>query len=40
MAFCIMGTRIGPLRINDSESISTSFPNFKNELNKLGGRII
>ena len=40
MAFCIMGTRIGPLRINDSESINTSFPNFKNELNKLGGRII
>ena len=40
MAFCIMGTRLGPLRINDSESINTSFPNFKNELNKLGGKII
>ena len=40
MAFCIMGTRIGPLKINDSESINTSFPNFKSELNKLGGRII
>ena len=40
MAFCIMGTRIGPLRINDSESINTSFPNFKSELNKLGGKII
>ena len=40
MAFCVMGTRIGPLTINDSESINTSFPNFKNELNKLGGRII
>jgi len=40
MAFCIMGTRIGPLKISDSESINTSFPNFKSELNKLGGRII
>ena len=40
MAFCVMATRIGPLKINDSESINTSFPNFKNELNKLGGRII
>ena len=39
MAFCIMGTRIGPLRIEDSKSINTSFPNFINELNKLGGRI-
>ena len=40
MAFCIMGTRIGPLKISDSESINTSFPNFKSELNKLGGSII
>ena len=40
MAFCIMGTRIGPLKISDSESINTSFPNFKSELNNLGGRII
>ena len=40
MAFAIMGTKIGPLQINDFESINTSFPNFKNELNKLGGNII
>ncbi len=40
MAFAIMGTKIGPLKINDSESINTSFPNFKNEINKLGGNII
>ncbi len=40
MAFAIMGTKIGPLQINDSESINTSFPNFKNEINKLGGNII
>ena len=39
MAFCIMGSKIGPLKIEDSKSINTSFPNFINELNKLGGRI-
>ncbi len=39
MAFCIMGTKIGPLHINESSSINTSFPTFKNELNKLGGKV-
>ena len=40
MAFAVMGTKIGPLKIKDSESINTSFPNFIYELNKLGGNII
>jgi len=39
MAFCVMGTKIGPLKIDDSESINTSFPNFKDEFNKMGGKI-
>ena len=39
MAFAIMGTKIGPLNIKDSDSINTSFPSFKNEINKLGGNI-
>ena len=39
MSFCVMGTKIGPLNIKDSESINTSFPTFKNEFNKLGGSI-
>ena len=39
MAFCVMGTKIGPLNIEDSNSINTSFPTFKKELNNLGGRI-
>ena len=39
MAFCVMGTKIGPLQIKDSESIKTSFPTFQNELNKLGSKI-
>ena len=38
MSFAIMGTRIGPLEINESESINTSFPTFKDELNRLGGK--
>lgn len=38
MAFAIMGTRIGPLNIKDADSINTSFPTFKYELNKLGGK--
>ena len=40
MAFAIMGTRIGPLEIKDSQSINTSFPSFISEINKLGGRVI
>ncbi len=39
MAFCVMGTKIGPLEIEDSDSIKTSFPNFKDELNRMGGEI-
>ena len=39
MAFCVMGTKIGPLKIKDAESINTSFPTFKDELNTLGGKI-
>ena len=39
MAFAIMGTKIGPLKIKDSESINTSFPTFIEEFNKLGGQI-
>ncbi len=39
MAFAVMGTKIGPLKIEESDSIKTSFPTFKNELNKLGGKL-
>ncbi len=39
MAFAVMGTRLGPLKIRDSEAINTSFPNFKNIFNELGGKI-
>ena len=39
MSFCIMGTKVGPLSIDNEDSIRTSFPTFKKELNKLGGAI-
>ena len=39
MAFCIMGTKLGPLNIKGSDCINTSFPTFKNEFNNLGGNI-
>ena len=40
MAFAIMGTKIGKkLRIQDSKFIKTSFPNFVNEINSLGGHV-
>ena len=39
MSFCVMGTKIGPLEISDPNSINTSFPTFKKELNKIGGQI-
>ena len=40
MAFCVMGTKVGPLDIEDSSSINTSFPTFKNQLNSLGAKIL
>ena len=40
MAFSVMGSKIGPLNIEDDESINTSFPSFIREFNKLGGKII
>ena len=40
MAFSVMGTKIGPLEISDSDSIKTSFPSFIKEINNLGGNII
>ena len=40
MAFAIMGTKLGVnLSIKDSEYIKTSFPNFINVLNSLGGKL-
>ena len=35
MAFAVMGTKIGPLEIEDANSINTSFPSFVDEFNKM-----
>ncbi len=39
MSFAVMGTKIGPLNILDSNSINTSFPSFIGEFNKIGGMV-
>lgn len=39
MAFSVMGSKIGNLIIEDSESINTSFPNFISLFNRVGGNI-
>tara|TARA_B100000575_G_scaffold204461_1_gene165974 strand:+ start:5262 stop:6560 length:1299 start_codon:yes stop_codon:yes gene_type:complete len=39
MSFAVMGSRIGPLNIKESNSIDTSFPSFIREFNKIGGQI-
>ena len=40
MSFAVLGSKIGKLHINESDSISTSFPSFKEEFNKAGGNLI
>jgi len=40
MSFAIMGSKIGNLFIEDSESINTSFPNFKKIFNTSGGNLL
>ena len=39
MAFSVMGSKIGKISIDDSDSIKTSFPTFVDEFNKIGGLI-
>ena len=40
MSFAIMGSKIGGLLIQDTESIDTSFPNFIDIFNKAGGNFL
>ena len=40
MSFAVLGSKIGKLHINESESISTSFPTFQDQFNKAGGNLI
>ena len=40
MSFAVMGSKIGKLEIQDSDSINTSFPNFLDTFNSAGGNIL
>ena len=40
MSFAVMGSKIGNLSIEDSESINTSFPNFISTFNSAGGNFL
>ena len=40
MSFAVMGTKIGHLSIKDSDSINTSFPNFIDIFNNVGGNFL
>jgi 3-phosphoshikimate 1-carboxyvinyltransferase len=39
MAFCIAGTFIGNCVVTDSKSVEVSYPNFIEEMNRLGAKI-
>ncbi|MFB5609571.1 MAG: 3-phosphoshikimate 1-carboxyvinyltransferase [Nitrosarchaeum sp.] len=39
MAFCIAGMHVGNCVVTDHESVAVSYPNFINEMNKLGAKI-
>ena len=40
MSFAVMGSKLGNLKIDDAECINTSFPNFSNIFNEVGGDLL
>jgi len=40
MAFCIAGMYVGNCTVTDHESVAVSYPDFINEINSLGGKIL
>ena len=40
MAFCILGMYVGNCIVTDHESVAVSYPDFINEMNKLGAKIL
>ena len=40
MAFCIAGMYLGNCIVTDHESVAVSYPDFINEMNKLGAKIL
>ena len=39
MAFCITGMFVGDCVVTDPESVNVSYPNFIEEMNRLGAKI-
>ena len=39
MAFCIAGMFVGDCTVTDPESVNVSYPNFVEEMNRLGAKI-
>ena len=39
MTFCIAGTYIGNCIVTDPKSVEVSYPNFIEEMNRLGAKI-
>ena len=39
MAFCIAGMYVGDCTVTDPESVKVSYPNFIDEMNRLGAKI-
>ena len=39
MAFCIAGMFVGDCTVTDYESVDVSYPNFIEEMNRMGGKI-
>lgn len=39
MSFAVMGTKVGNISIDESDSINTSFPNFMEIFNRVGGNL-
>ena len=39
MAFCIAGMHIGNCTVTDPESVNVSYPNFVEEMNRIGAKL-
>ncbi len=39
MAFCIAGMYVGNCTVTDPESVKVSYPNFIEEMNRIGAKI-
>ncbi len=40
MSFCIAGMHVGNCTVTDPESVKVSYPNFVEEMNRMGAKIL